>query len=103
VIDARPMGAAYLADALWRRIGIAEVAARRGLTPALASGQPSNGGEPAVGPSLSKLAGCTWITPRVFIEGLEEVSDDACYRAMDFGCLASPSYKSRSSSRSPTC
>jgi len=24
VIDARPMGAAYLADALWRRIGIAD-------------------------------------------------------------------------------
>jgi len=33
---------------------------------------------------VSKLAGCTWVTRRVFIEGLEEVSDDACYRAMDF-------------------
>ncbi len=40
---------------------------------------------------------------RQISERLEEVSDDACYRAMDFGCLASPSYKSRSSSRSPTC
>jgi hypothetical protein len=33
---------------------------------------------------LSKLAGCTWVARRVFIEGLEGVSDDACYRAMDF-------------------
>ena len=33
---------------------------------------------------LSKLAGCTWVARRVYIEGLEAVSDDACYRAMDF-------------------
>jgi transposase len=33
---------------------------------------------------LSKLAGCGWVANRVFIGGLAEVSDDACYRAMDF-------------------
>ena len=33
---------------------------------------------------LSKLAGCSWVADRVFIGGLAEVSDDACYRAMDF-------------------
>ncbi len=33
---------------------------------------------------LSKLAGCGWVAERAFIEGLAEVSDDACYRAMDF-------------------
>jgi len=33
---------------------------------------------------LSKLAGCSWVAERVFIDGLTEVSDDACYRAMDF-------------------
>src|ERR1019366_5666111 len=33
---------------------------------------------------LSKLAGCGWVAERAFVEGLAEVSDDACYRAMDF-------------------
>jgi hypothetical protein len=33
---------------------------------------------------LSKLAGCKWVAERVFIDGLDAVSDDACYRAMDF-------------------
>ncbi|MGH3501512.1 MAG: IS1634 family transposase, partial [Nocardioidaceae bacterium] len=33
---------------------------------------------------LSKLAGCSWVTNRVFIPGLDQVSEDACYRAMDF-------------------
>ena len=33
---------------------------------------------------LSKLAGSAWVARRVFIDGLAEVSDDACYRAMDF-------------------
>jgi hypothetical protein len=33
---------------------------------------------------LSKLAGCAWVTNRVFIDGLATTSDDACYRAMDF-------------------
>ncbi len=32
---------------------------------------------------LSKLAGCGWVANRVYIAGLAEVSDDACYRAMD--------------------
>jgi hypothetical protein len=95
VIDARPMGAAYLADALWRRIGIADgiakVAARRRVDPELVErvifSMVAN--RLSVRP-LSKLAGCTWVTRRVFIEGLEEVSDDACYRAMDFLLSALP-------------
>jgi hypothetical protein len=33
---------------------------------------------------LSKLAGCDWVAERAFVDGLAEVSDDACYRAMDF-------------------
>lgn len=32
----------------------------------------------------SKRAGCGWVADRVFIEGLETVTDDACYRAEDF-------------------
>ncbi|MDA8040278.1 MAG: hypothetical protein M0Z69_14245 [Actinomycetota bacterium] len=95
VIDARPMGAAYLADALWRRIGIAEaianVAAHRRVDPELVErvifSMVAN--RLSVRP-LSKLAGCTWVARRVFIEGLEEVSDDACYWAMDFLLSALP-------------
>ena len=33
---------------------------------------------------LSKLAGCTWVAKRAFIDNLAEVTDDQCYRAMDF-------------------
>src|SRR6266536_2703882 len=32
---------------------------------------------------LSKLAGCAWVAHRVFIDGLAEVDEDSCYRAMD--------------------
>jgi hypothetical protein len=89
ITDVRPMGAAFLADALWHRIGIADaiarVAARRRVDPSLAErvifAMVAN--RLSVRP-LSKLAGCTWVARRVFIEGLEAVSDDACYRAMDF-------------------
>ncbi len=32
---------------------------------------------------LSKLAGCSWVNERVFIDGLDEIDEDMCYRAMD--------------------
>jgi hypothetical protein len=44
---------------------------------------------------LSKLAGCSWVAERAFIEGLEEVSDDECYRAMDFLHAALPELQER--------
>ena len=88
IVDSRPMGAAYLADALWHRIGIADaiarVAAKRRVDPGLVErvifAMVAN--RLSVKP-LSKLAGCTWVARRVYIEGLEALSDDACYRAMD--------------------
>jgi hypothetical protein len=89
LLDSRSMGSAWAADQLWRRLGIdkaiAQVASRRRMDAWLVervifamvanrlSAKP-----------LSKLAGCTWVKRRVYIEGLETVSDDACYRAMDF-------------------
>ena len=33
---------------------------------------------------LSKLAGATWVRDRVAIEGLADVDEDRCYRAMDW-------------------
>lgn len=89
VADARPMGTSWVADQLWQRLGIA--AAIRGcaedrrvegevvervlfaMVANRLSAQP-----------LSKHASCKWVAERVFIDGLAEVSDDACYRAMDF-------------------
>ena len=93
VLDSRPMGTAWVADRLWERLGIGaqiiEVAGRRR--------GPGRRVDPAVvervifamvanrlsATPLSKLAGCSWVADRVFIDGLTEVSDDACYRAMD--------------------
>jgi hypothetical protein len=94
VVDSRPMGTAWVADRLWERLGIGkqiiEVAGRRR--------RPGRRVDPAVvervifamvanrlsATPLSKLAGCSWVADRVFIDGLAEVNEDACYRAMDF-------------------
>lgn len=94
VVDSRPMGTAWVADRLWERLGIAEAI----ITVAQRRRGPGRRVDPAVvervifamvanrlSPTpLSKLAGCSWVANRVFIPGLAEVSDDACYRAMDF-------------------
>ena len=89
VVDSRPMGVAWVADQLWQRLGIAQaisVAAEgrrvdaelveRVLFAMVANRLTHR--------PLSKLAGCRWVAERVFIDGLDAVSDDACYRAMDF-------------------
>ena len=39
---------------------------------------------------LSKLAGCSWVAKRAFVDNLAEVTDDQCYRAMDFLLEALP-------------
>jgi hypothetical protein len=85
--DSRPMGGAYVLDALWRRLGI-DAAITMAMTGrrvdptrverilfALVANR-------ALHPS-SKLAATDWIAHDVHIEGLSEVDDDACYRAMD--------------------
>jgi hypothetical protein len=91
VVDSRAMGACFLADRLWERLGIAEgiakVAASRRLDGELVErvifAMVAN--RLSVKP-LSKLAGCTWVARSAYVDGLAEVSDDACYRAMDFFC-----------------
>jgi hypothetical protein len=84
----RPCGGACVLDQLWQRLGIGVVLA------GLAAGGP---GRPrdvqaaervlfglvanrALAPA-SKLAACEWMSADVHIDGLAEVSDDACYRA----------------------
>ena len=89
LLDSRSMGSSWLADRLWERLGIGQAiieaadgrrleaqAVERAIFAMVAN-------RLSVKP-LSKLAGCGWVAERAFIEGLAEVSDDACYRAMDF-------------------
>jgi hypothetical protein len=89
VLDSRAMGACWLADRLWERLQIGEAiitaaggrrleaqAVERTIFAMVAN-------RLSVKP-LSKLAGCDWVAERAFVDGLAEVSDDACYRAMDF-------------------
>ncbi len=100
VVDSRPMGTAWVADRLWEGLGIgreiiAVVERRRGpgrrVDPAVVEWVIFSMVANRLSPTpLSKLAGCSWVEHRVFIDGLAEVNDDACYRAMDFslGALA---------------
>jgi len=95
IIESRTMGSAWVADRLWERLEIGKTiiacAGGRRLEAerveraifAMVANRLS------VRP-LSKLAGCGWVRERAFIEGLAEVSDDECYRAMDFlhACLS---------------
>lgn len=86
-VESRPLGGAWLLDGLWRRLGI-DVLLRR-----LAAGTRRDPvvervlfalvANRALAPS-SKLAAAGWIAHDVALPGLEQVSDDACYRAMDW-------------------
>jgi hypothetical protein len=89
ILDARPMGTAYVADRLWDRLGIGAAIRRvatgrrvdAGLVERVIFAMVANRLSPS---PLSKPAGCSWVADRVFIDGPAAVSDDACYRAMDF-------------------
>jgi Transposase DDE domain len=89
--ESRPYGGAYVLDRLWQRLGIGTI-----LTGLASSGR----GRPrdaaaaervlfglvanrALAPS-SKLAAAEWMSRDVHIDGLGDVGDDACYRAMDW-------------------
>jgi hypothetical protein len=85
--ESRPLGGAWVLDALWARLGIAKTmrtllgktrrdAATERVLFALVANR-------ALAPS-SKLAAAGWVSHDVHIPGLAEVSDDACYRAMDW-------------------
>ena len=89
--ESRPYGGAYVLDALWHRLGIGSILA--GLASS-GRGRPRNAAAAervlfglvanrALAPS-SKLAASGWMSHDVHIDGLGEVTDDACYRAMDW-------------------
>jgi hypothetical protein len=85
--DARPMGGAFVLDGLWRRLGvdtaIRDALAGKRVDPArverILFGLTANR---ALKPS-SKLAAADWIAHDVHVDGLSDVVDEACYRAMD--------------------
>jgi hypothetical protein len=91
VTASRPAGGTHALDRLWRRLGLDEV-----ITRCLA-GHAGRGRRPdpetervlfalvanrALAAS-SKLAAADWVCSDVHVDGLDEVTDDACYRAMD--------------------
>ena len=85
--QSRPLGGAYVLDALWRMLGIGET-----VTRLLASRRRDRRAERvlfalvagrALSPS-SKLAAADWVTEDAEIPGLPAITDDALYRAMDF-------------------
>jgi len=85
--ESRPLGGAWVLDALWTRLGIGkemrrllkgrrrDSSAERVLFALVASR--------ALAPS-SKLAASRWISEDAEITGLDAAADDACYRAMDW-------------------
>jgi hypothetical protein len=86
VQSSRALGGVWLLDALWRRLGVREalgrvLGARRFSTDvervlfAMAANR-------ALDP-CSKLACSEWATQDVAIDGLEQIDEDHCYRAMD--------------------
>jgi Transposase DDE domain len=89
--ESRPYGGAYVLDQLWKRLGIGAILAKlaspgRGRPRDAAAAERVLFGlvaNRALAPS-SKLAAAEWMSRDVHVDGLGEVSDDACYRAMDW-------------------
>jgi hypothetical protein len=86
-VDARPMGGAFVLDQIWRRLGIDATLRRllvgRRLDPRAERVLFALVANRALEP-LSKLAATQWVAERATIDGLEELDEDACYRAMDW-------------------
>ncbi|MHB1008285.1 MAG: IS1634 family transposase [Propionibacteriaceae bacterium] len=85
--QSRPLGGAYVLDGLWNRLGLAKslrgllnTTRRDPITERVLFALVANR---ALAPS-SKLAATSWVHHDVHLPGLAEVSDDACYRAMDW-------------------
>jgi hypothetical protein len=86
-LEARPVGGVHVLDGLWRRLGI-DAAMRRQLAGRKLGERAERilfalVANRALAPS-SKLAATGWIAHGVHIDGLAEVVDEACYRAMDW-------------------
>lgn len=83
----RPIGGVHVLDSLWHRLGLDAVMRRqlkgRRLDPRVERVLFALVANRALDAS-SKLAATEWIAGDVHIDGLEEINDEACYRAMDW-------------------
>ena len=100
IVESRTIGSAWLADRLWERLEIGKVIINSAAGRRFEAERVERAifaivaNRLSVRP-LSKLAGCEWVAERAFIEGLAQVSDDECYRAMDFLHAALPELQER--------
>src|SRR5437016_13195996 len=87
VSDSRAVGGTHLLDALWRRRGIdariRDLLAARKLDAARVERVLFALVANRALAASSKLAAVDWIAHDTHIDALDQVSDDACYRAMD--------------------
>jgi hypothetical protein len=85
--ESRPLGGTWVLDALWERLGIGpamrDLLKGRKLDPSAERVLFALAANRALAPS-SKLAAARWASEDAVIPGLDAVSDDACYRAMDW-------------------
>ena len=86
-MSSRPLGGAWLLDALWRRLGVdgalaARCSARAGSRP-MSSGCCSRWSPTGRCDPFSKLAAAEWASTMCTIPGLEAMDEDQAYRAMD--------------------
>ena len=85
--ESRPLGGAWALDQLWRRLGLHEIASGllrgRRLDPAAERVLFALVANRALAPS-SKLSCAAWVSERAAVPELPELTDDACYRAMDW-------------------
>jgi hypothetical protein len=86
VVESRPAGVAWLLDGLWSQLGVddalAKVLGGRRFTTAVERVIFAMVANRAIDPA-SKLATAEWASADVAIEGLESMTDDQAYRAMD--------------------
>jgi Transposase DDE domain len=86
VTASRPAGGTHALGQLWRRLGLDEAVratlAGRRLSPDTERVLFALVANRALAAS-SKLAAAGWVCAEVHIDSLDEVTDDACYRAMD--------------------
>ena len=92
--SSRPVGGTYALDQLWRRLGLDAVIRRqltgRRLDPRVERVLFALVANRALAAS-SKLAAAGWITGDVHIDGLDEIDEQSCYRAMDYLLTIEPS------------
>ena len=91
VTGSRPLGGTHALDQMWRRLRLDQVIGRALADRAGAGRRPNPETERVLFALVanralaasSKLAAAEWVREDVHIDGLDETSDDACYRAMD--------------------